>query len=82
MFILEAPESQLCRSGWRLSDRFPLVVKLTYGTDEGAKHSRHGGPVAFGKRFQQLILVLTETNPQNPVFFLQISLLLGSGLLV
>jgi len=56
---------------------FPPFVKLTRGTDEGTKHSRHSGPVAFGKRFQQLILVLTETNPQNPVFFLQISLLLG-----
>jgi hypothetical protein len=38
--------------------------------------------VAFGERLQQIILVLTETHPQNPVFFLQISSLLGSGLLV
>ena len=73
VLIVRAPESRLWGSGWRFNDRFALFVKLTYGTDEGAKHSRHGGPVAFGERFQQLILVLTETTPQNPVFFLQIS---------
>ena len=77
MFILKAPESQLWGSGWRFSDRFALFVKLTRGTDEGTKHSRHSGPVTFGKRFQQLILALTETNPQNPFFFSANLLLLG-----
>jgi hypothetical protein len=37
VFILKAPESQLCRSGWRFGDRFALFVKLTHGTDEGTK---------------------------------------------
>ena len=77
MLIVRAPESRLWGSGCRFSDRFALFVKLTHGTDEGTKHSRHGGPVAFGERFQQLILVLTETDLQNPILLLQISLLLG-----
>jgi len=38
--------------------------------------------VAFGERLRQLILVFTETDLQNPILILQISLLLGSGLLV
>jgi len=82
VLTVRAPESRLWGSGWRFSDRFALFVKLTHGPDEGTKHNRHSGPVAFGKRFQQLILVLSEANPQNPVFFVQISLPLGSGLLV
>ena len=73
MFILEAPESRLWGSGWRLNDRLAPFVKLTHGTDEGTKHSRHSGPEALGERFQQLILVLTETDPQNPILLLQIS---------
>ena len=78
-FILKAPESRLWGSGWRLNDRLAPFVKLTHSTDEGTKHGRHGGPVAFGERLQQLILVLTETDPQNPLLLLQISRIRFAG---
>jgi hypothetical protein len=35
--------------------------------------------VAFGERLQQLILVLTETDPQNPLLLLQISRIRFAG---
>jgi len=82
MLVTRAPESRLCHGGSCSIDRFFLFVKLAHGTDDVTKHAGHAGPVALGECFEQLILVLTEADPQNSTSPLQFPPLPRSVLLM